>query len=104
MKKLILIIVLIFPLIVSADNSENGDMSEVIDMMVVAKATGMCGVFAQMLNFQSATKMPGGDEFILRFLSTEAARLGMTVEELTGQCPSTVKQYNLTMKLLGFEQ
>lgn len=102
MKTIVLFLSLIFSFSVLAEEKE--DMSAVIEMMIVAKATGMCGVFAQMVSFQDATKMPGGDEFIVRFLNTEAARLGQTLEELTGQCPGVVKEYNSTMKLLGFEQ
>ncbi|MCW9025209.1 MAG: hypothetical protein OQK73_11115 [Gammaproteobacteria bacterium] len=84
--------------------NEAEDNKAVIEMMVVAKATGMCGVFGQLINFQQTTKMQGGDEFIVRFLKTEAARLGHTLESLTGQCPDVVKKYNSYMKLFGYEQ
>ena len=59
---------------------EKSDSEFIVELMVVAKATGMCGVFSQMANFQEATKMPGGDEFIVRFIKTEAALLGHTLE------------------------
>ena len=104
MSKLLLTIVstLAFSSIAFAEgNKSDDDISPVINLMITAKATGMCGVFSQMANFQEATKMPGGDEFIIRFISTEAARLGMTSEKLVGQCPSIVEKYNSTMKSLG---
>ena len=66
---------------------------EVLGLMVAAKATGMCGTFKQMTAFQESTQMPGGDEFILRFLNTEAARLGKALPEFLEQCTKSVKIY-----------
>lgn len=102
MKSLLIVLMLFFSLNVYANEQENN--KTVVEMLVVAKATGMCGVFSQLIGFQEATKMQGGDEFIVRFLSTEAARLGHTLESLTGQCPGVVKKYNAYMKIFGFEQ
>jgi hypothetical protein len=42
---------------------------------------------------QKTTKMPGGDEFVVRFWSVEAARLGMTVEQLSQRCNESVAAY-----------
>lgn len=67
---------------------------DLIDILVIAKSTGMCGTFKQLSAFQESTKMPGGDEFILRFLNTESARLGKTLPELLKQCQTSVKMYN----------
>jgi hypothetical protein len=80
-----------------ADDSEN---DFVIDLMVVAKATGMCGALTQLVNFQESTKMSGGDEFVFRFLSTEAARLGYTTEQFLAICPPSVERYNSVMEML----
>lgn len=104
MRNILFILLAMFSFSSYAEETSDGDMNAVIEMMVVAKATGMCGVISQMVNFQQATKMPGGDEFVVRFLTTEAARLGHTLESFTGQCPSVFEKYNSTMKLLGFEQ
>lgn len=103
MIKLLFISIFVFSSFANAEEKQN-DMSEIIGMMVVAKATGMCGAVSQMINFQQTTKMDGGDEFIMRFLNTEAARLGKTVEAYVGDCPSIVEKYNGYMKLLGFER
>jgi len=104
MKRIIFALSLLISLpALAKDNTEN-DMSVIIEMMVVAKATGMCGVFSQMVTFQDTTKMAGGGEFIVRFLRTEAVRLGHTLESFMAQCPSLVKKYNSNMKLLGFDQ
>lgn len=104
MNKIIIALCLLISLPVIGEEKGEGDMSAVIDMMVSAKATGMCGVFSQMVNFQQSTKMAGGDEFIVRFLTTEAGRLGHTLESFMAQCPVVVENYNENMKLLGYEQ
>jgi hypothetical protein len=102
MKKIILALVFLISLPVLAVENDENDMSEIVGMMVVAKATGMCGVFSQMVNFQQTTNMSGGDEFIVRFLTTEAARLGHTLDSFMAQCPSVVEKYNANMKMLDF--
>jgi hypothetical protein len=104
MKKIFLILFFLISLPVLAVENKENDMSEIIGMMVVAKATGMCGVFSQMVSFQQSTKMSGGDEFIVRFLTTEAVRLGYTLDSFMAQCPSVVEKYNANMEMLGFDQ
>ncbi len=104
MFKSIVFLFLLFPFLANAEQSDKEAMDEVIGMMVVAKATGMCGVLSQLVRFQETTKMKGGDEFIMRFLHTEAARLGHTVESYIGQCPSVVEKYKGFMELLGFKE
>jgi len=104
MRMMIFILTLLTSLPVLAEENSENDMSAVVGMMVVAKATGMCGVFYQMANFQQSTKMDGGDEFVVRFMTTEAARLGYTLEDFMAQCPGIVQKYDANMKLLGFEQ
>jgi hypothetical protein len=103
MIKFLFMSILVFSSFSKAEEKQD-DMSEIIGMMVVAKATGICGVLSQMINFQETTKMSGGDEFIMRFLNTEAARLGKTVNDYVGDCPVIIEKYNGYMKLLGYEQ
>lgn len=106
MKYIITLTLFFFSFSAWAENepTENDSANMVIEMMVVAKATGMCGVFSQMANFQQTTKMKGGDEFVVRFLTTEAVRLGHTLESFMAQCPEVVKKYNAYMELLGYEE
>jgi len=99
----ILFAVLLLPLSFSAYAEEKDDTDYLVNLMVTAKATGMCGVFGQMARFQASTKMPGGDEFILRFLNTEAARLGHDAASFMEQCPIVIQRYDETMKILGVE-
>ncbi|OUR70774.1 hypothetical protein A9Q78_11785 [Methylophaga sp. 41_12_T18] len=101
MKLLILITIIVFSQSLLAE--ESSESTQLVEMMVTAKATGMCGVFSQMARFQESTKMPGGDEFIVRFLNTEAARLGYSLEEFMAACPTVTKNYNAYMNLLNNE-
>lgn len=87
-------------LILSSDISHANDNEALMDALIAAKATGMCGAIKQMSAFQESTKMPGGDGFILRFLNTEAARLGKTLPEFLAQCKAAVDTYTALMSSL----
>lgn len=104
MLKNTVFLLLLFPLIANAEEANNEAGDQLVSMMVVAKATGMCGVLSQLVRFQETTKMKGGDEFVMRFLNTEAARLGHTVESYVGQCPDVIEKYNGYMELIGFKE
>jgi hypothetical protein len=73
----------------AAEKSEES----VLELLVTAKFSGGCGVITQMASFQQSTKMPGGDEFLGRFLNTESARLGMTVKQYLEQCRQSTQMY-----------
>ncbi|MGB5966680.1 MAG: hypothetical protein WBG65_14250 [Sulfurimonadaceae bacterium] len=100
MKFLISSILLLSLLLPNTNANENEPL---INLLIVAKATGMCGTIKQLTSFQESTKMPGGDEFILRFVNTEAARLGKTVPQFLSKCQNSVSIYTKTMQSLGFE-
>ena len=104
MLKKWIFLLLFFPFLLNAEENDKNEYNEIVGMMVVAKATGMCGVLSQLIRFQDTTKMQGGDEFIMRFLNTEAARLGHTVDSFVGQCPDVIKKYKGYMELLGFKE
>lgn len=61
--------------------------------LVVGKASGACGILTQQLQFQETTQMVGGNEFVVRFWTTEAARLGMTMQQYVEHCTSTLSSY-----------
>ena len=81
-------VALLMPLLSTAQDelSSQGILS-------VAKMAGACGILDSMIQMQKTTKMPGGDEFVVRFWSVEAARLGMTVEQLSQQCDESIAAY-----------
>lgn len=64
------------------------------EILVVAKFSGFCGAISQMHDFQQVTKMPGGDEFVSRFLATEAARLGLNVKKMLENCAHSAQIYD----------
>lgn len=75
-----------------AAGAESDDF-DLAGIMATSKFTGGCGILSQMARFQETTEMDGGDEFILRFMNTEAARLGKTLEEYMQQCASQTEIY-----------
>ncbi len=97
MKKLIYasIVMLSIAGISAADETKNG----ILDIMVISKMTGLCGAIKQMAAFQESTKMPGGDEFLTRFLNTESSRLGKTLPEFLEGCSSVTNTYNQYYKV-----
>ena len=100
MKKFIFA-VLIGLLSVNVQANEN---KALIDILVTAKTTGMCGTLKQLTAFQESTKMEGGDEFIMRFINTEAARLGKNIPDFLKLCEESVAIYTRTMKSLDYEK
>ncbi|ECE6903280.1 hypothetical protein DUB92_23395 [Salmonella enterica subsp. diarizonae] len=74
--------------------SQDKDLKFANDMLVTAKVAGMCGTFKQMFAFQEETQMPGGDEFMNRFLATELARLNMSSETFIKQCQDATNIYS----------
>lgn len=98
---LILSAMLSLPCLAQDDSNE---MDGVISLLVAAKATGACGVIHQLVSFQESTKMQGGDEFIVRFLNTEMARLNKTLPDFLKECNVAIQMYNTTLEELGYEQ
>jgi hypothetical protein len=68
-------------------------------MLVNAKIAGMCGAIKQMAAFQEATQMPGGNDFLVRFINTEAARLGKDLRAFMQDCVGITKRHGQYMKL-----
>lgn len=64
-----------------------------IDLMLVSKMTGVCGVMQGMAAFQKTTQMPGGSEFIERFWRTEFARLGKSQTQFLKECEQSMEMY-----------
>ncbi|MDG6348577.1 hypothetical protein QAA18_07445 [Luteimonas sp. 8-5] len=79
----------------SAQNEPSGQ-----GLLVVAKMTGACGILNSMIQFQTSTQMAGGEEFVARFWNVEAARLGLTVQQLSDQCDESIGAYDRIWKAL----
>jgi hypothetical protein len=52
-----------------------------------------------MAEFQKSTKMPGGDEFLERFLGMESARLGKTPSQYVQMCADADRVYQFYYQL-----
>ncbi len=63
-------------------------------MLATAKIAGACGIMDSMIDLQKTTKLAGGDEFVTRFWTVEAARLGLTVEQLSDRCTKAIAGYD----------
>lgn len=88
---------IIFALLIASffANAEQDEGERLLNAAIVnAKLAGVCGAYKQMADFQAATQMPGGDDFINRFGATEVARLGMTSQEFIDLCSKAIDQYN----------
>jgi hypothetical protein len=59
---------------------------------------GACGILDSMIQLQKTTKLPGGDDFVVRFWTVEAARLGMTVQQLSERCNEAISGYDTLWK------
>ncbi len=70
-------------------------------LLSVAKMAGACGILDSMIQLQKTTKLPGGDDFVVRLWSTEAARLGLTVQQLSNTCSRTVATYDRLWSTAG---
>ena len=66
--------------------------------LATAKFAGACGILDSMINFQQSTRMLGGDDFVSRFWAVEAARLGLSVKDLSGRCDQSIITYDKLWK------
>jgi hypothetical protein len=69
------------------------------DILSIAKMTGACGILQAQSAFQANTKLEGGDKFVERFWSTEAARLGKTPDQYLKDCQTSITAYESMWKV-----
>lgn len=81
-------------------HAQTGDAELIRVIAVNAKLAGMCGAIKQMAAFQEATQMPGGNDFLVRFINTEAARLGKDLQAFMQDCVQISKQHGQFMRSL----
>ena len=63
-------------------------------IMATSKLAGACGILDAMLYFQNTTKLEGGNNFVARFWASEAARLGLTLQQYSDHCDSAIDAYD----------
>ena len=72
------------------------------ELMALSKFTGACGILDSLIVFQTTTKFEQGKEFVYRFWSVEAARLGMeSAEKLMEVCLEVVPKYDALWSAYG---
>lgn len=69
---------------ISAEETKAND--PVAELIALSKFTGGCGILSLQGQFQENTKLEGGEQFMFRFWSTEATRIGLTLEKYVEQC------------------
>ena len=92
--KFVFIRLLFIVIVFSAAITHADDLSTVQGTLAVAKFTGTCGILDSMISFQKTTQMPGGDDFVARFWTTEAARLGLSMQQYSDRCDRSIEMYN----------
>ena len=85
------IIVLTLLCFISPAHSQDND---VMGILAAAKMTGLCGMLDQLIDFQVKTQFDCGNAFVARVWAMEAARLGMTAQELSDTCNKSTELYN----------
>jgi len=88
-----LIVTCAVALVLSMPASAQGDLSPQ-GILAIGKMAGACGILDSMIQFQKSTRMNDGEAFVLRFWEVEAARLGMSVQQLSDKCNQSVSAYD----------
>jgi hypothetical protein len=63
------------------------------EILAMAKIAGACGILDSQVHFQKSTRLEGGEAFVFRYWSTEATRLGKTLQEYSDQCNQAISGY-----------
>jgi hypothetical protein len=99
MKNLIIVFLMLSSFTYANEDQEGNDFA--MDLLATGKLTGNCGIFKLQLDFQDNTKLKGGGEFLARFWTMEAARLGMPLEEFVNKCHKVVAKYDVYFTMFG---
>lgn len=100
MRKIMLAIMVFSYSTAYAENkNKDPDIEFMHSTLINAKLAGTCGAYKQMADFQAATQMPGGDEFVNRFGATELARLGVTAPQFLELCEKAINNYNAMSRM-----
>lgn len=78
---------------IAAQAEDNVAYPAVHDAMVLNKWAGACGMLDSLFAFQAVARTPGAGEFLLRFLDSESARLGLTRSSFLETCKGAGEHY-----------
>ncbi|MGM3159949.1 hypothetical protein ACS25C_04080 [Dickeya undicola] len=85
-------------MVASFSSMAANEKNNVNDLMLNAKWAGMCGVIKQMISFQEANKIPGGGDFVDKFIASERLRLGLSQIQLIESCNRAASVYSDSYK------
>lgn len=97
MKKTIALTCLFLQSIASADQGSN----EALTAMATAKLAGACEAMDALIEFQKTTKLPGGEEFVVRFMNSELAQLGLDMDTYFSVCAQSISTYERIWESIG---
>jgi len=62
--------------------------------LMVANVAGECEMLYSMIEFQKQSNIQGGEEYVAKFWSAEAAKMKLTVEQLSDRCKKSTAAYD----------
>ena len=62
--------------------------------LMVANVAGECDVLYSMVEFQKKNNINGGQEYVAKFWASEAAKMNLTVDQLSARCEKTAAAYD----------
>ena len=92
MRKILLFIALLCQLPASADQPE------ALMAMTTARLAGSCETVDALIAFQASARLPGGDEFVLKFMNAEMMRLGLSMNTFASVCAQSLERYEIMWK------
>ena len=66
--------------------------------LMVANVAGECDILYDMVDFQKKNNINGGEEYVAKFWASEAAKLSLSVEQLSDRCGKSTAAYDKLWK------
>ncbi|HHR6501669.1 TPA: hypothetical protein ACS8CD_002204 [Providencia alcalifaciens] len=95
MKKFITILFSVaVPFFAFSKNSYEENHKTIISAVDIGLYAGKCNTLTKMYEFQEKEKIPNGEEFIDKFIISEASSNGWNIKEFTENCVNTINSVN----------
>lgn len=89
----LILMFIISPFVLAIDKQkENHEL--IISVADAGLFAGRCSTFSKMHEFQKENKIPNGDEFIDKFITSEASSGGSNIKEYTEVCIESINAIN----------
>lgn len=93
-KYLLALVAIAAPSIVFSASNKDDAHELIVNSVDVGTFAGRCSTFSKMYEFQSKKKIPNGDEFIDKFIMSEASSEGWNIKEYTKACMESINTVN----------